>query len=282
MPSVYHYIAEQMPQMSKAQEKIARYILENPHTVPFLTVEKLAKMAQVGDATVFRFANYLGFSGYPELQQAMQASVQEQLTTSERLRLSGKIYDEKERGIREVFQDDINNIKSTIEHLDMDAFYKTADTLLQAKRIYIIAHRSAVSIGLFLQYYLNMMLDNVELIQSVEGTAEKLTDLGEHDAVIAVSFSRYTNATIDLFAFAKRTQAVTIAITDNLLSPLIPYADIALTAPSRIPTFIDSFVAPLSLINALLTYIGNEKKDVVFDRLDSMEKIWKQFNVFHK
>ncbi len=279
--NVYQYIAENIPKMSKAHLKIARYILENPNTVPFLTVKKLAKLANVSDATIVRFANYLHFSGYVELQQAMQTSVQEQLTTTERLRMTNDVYDEKDLGIREIMKDDIDNIKLLIDRIDVDAFQKTVDTLLKAKRIYIIANRSAVSLGLFLQYYLNIMLDNVELIQSVEKNAEKLNHLSKMDVIIAISFSRYTNTTIKIFSYAKTNGATTIAITDNLLSPLIPYADVALTAPSRIPSFIDSFVAPLSLINALIISIGKEKGNHFYERLEALEKTWQELNVFY-
>ncbi|WKB35890.1 MurR/RpiR family transcriptional regulator [Terrilactibacillus sp. S3-3] len=195
--------------------------------------------------------------------------------------MSGDVYDEKERGIHEVFQDDMNNIQATLEKLDTDAFYKTVNALLNAKKIYIIANRSAVSLGIFLQYYLHMMLDNVELLQSIENNAEKLYNLSQDDVVVAISFSRYTNATIKMFAFAKKSKALTIAITDHLLSPLIPYADISLTASSRMPTFIDSFVAPLSLINALITFIGKKKKEAFYDRLEALEKTWRQFNIFN-
>ncbi|MFC7392124.1 MurR/RpiR family transcriptional regulator [Scopulibacillus cellulosilyticus] len=281
MPNnVYHYIAEKMSQMSKSQIKIAKYILENPNTVPFFTVEKLAKMAGVSDATVVRFATFLGYSGYPELQQYMQDSVQKQLTTTERLQMSRQVYDEK--GINEVFEDDIANIKSTMEKLDFDVFQKAADTLLQAKRIYIVANRSAVSLGVFLQYYLNIMMNNAVLLHSMDTMPEQLSDLDKNDVVIGISFARYTRSTIQILSYAKQKGTTTIAITDNLLSPLMPHADMALTASSQMPSFIDSFVGPLSLINALITFIGKEKKNEFDQRLESLEDIWDTFDTFYE
>ncbi|MFT9846284.1 MurR/RpiR family transcriptional regulator [Aneurinibacillus sp. REN35] len=279
MSNVYQYIAENMPDMSKSQVKIARYILENPNAVPFFTVGKLAKMIGVSEATIVRFAAHLGYSGYSELQQQMQDSVQRQLTTPERLRMSEQVYD-REKGINEIFQDDIANIRSTMEKLDVDAFHKTVAMLLQARKVYIAANRSAGSLGVFLHYYLQIVLGNAELLQSVETSSERLYDVGEKDVVIGISFARYTKSTIQILSYAKERGATTIAITDNLLSPLIPHADVSLTASSQMPTFIDSFVAPLSLINALITFVGKEKTKDVQERLERLEETWDHFDIF--
>ncbi|USG66959.1 MurR/RpiR family transcriptional regulator [Brevibacillus ruminantium] len=282
MSNVYQHIAEHMQEMSKSQLKIANYILQNQNTVPFLTVGKLAKLSGVSEATVVRFATFLGYSGYPELQQYMQDSVQQQLTTAERLKMSQEIYDEEELGVYEVFQDDIANIKATMEKLDVAAFREAVRLLLQAERVYVVASRSALSLGVFLQYYLNMMLGNTELVSSGDNFPEKLYAVNEKDVVIGISFSRYTNSTIEILSFAKDKGATTLAITDNLLSPLIPHAHVSLTASSQMPTFIDSFVAPLSLINSLITYVGKQKTQEFTDRLEMLEEVWNRFDIFAK
>ncbi|MFY0543589.1 MurR/RpiR family transcriptional regulator [Brevibacillus sp. H7] len=279
--NVYQHIAEQMPQMSKSQLKIARYILENTNTVPFFNVAKLAKMAKVSEATVVRFAMFLGYSGFPELQQYMQDSVKQQLTIAERLKMSIQVYGQEEKGVYEIFQDDIANIKSTMEKLDIPSFLKAVELLLHAENVYIVANRSAASLGIFLQYYLNMILGNAEMIQSVETIAEKLYKLNKNDVVIGISFARYSASTINIVSYAKEKGATTIAITDNLLSPLIAHADISLTASSQMPTFIDSFVAPLSLINALITFVGKEKTNEFHGRLEKLDEIWDRFGIFY-
>jgi DNA-binding MurR/RpiR family transcriptional regulator len=279
--NVYQHIAESMPQMSKSQLKIARHILENTNTVPFFNVAKLAKMVKVSEATVVRFATFLGFTGYPELQQYMQDSVKQQLTIAERLEMSKQVYGEEEKGVYEIFQDDMINIKTTMEKLDIQDFKKAVDILLHAEKVYIAANRSAASLGVFLQYYLHIILGNVEMIQSVETMAERLYGLNKNDVVIGISFARYSASTINIVSYAKDVGATTIAITDNLLSPLIPYADISLTASSQMPTFIDSFVAPLSLINALITFVGKEKMSEFNGRLEKLEEIWDQFGIFY-
>lgn len=136
--------------------------------MPFLNVAKLAKLSGVSEATTVRFANFLGFSGYPELQQRLQESIQQQLTTYERLEMSLEVYDNKEKGIYEIFQDDMANIKTTMEKLDINSFLQIVDILLNAERLFIVANRSALSLAVFLQYYLNMILGNTELIQTIE------------------------------------------------------------------------------------------------------------------
>ncbi|MBB6452311.1 DNA-binding MurR/RpiR family transcriptional regulator [Salirhabdus euzebyi] len=283
MANVYQSIAEKIPSMSKAQEKLGKYILQNPNNVPFLTVGKLAKIVGVSEATVVRFATFLGYSGFPELQEDLQDSLRQQLTTSERLQMSTQVYDdEQERWIYDIFQDDISNIRSTMKKLDIEAFQKTVNLLLDANKIYIVASRSAISLGMFLEYYLRIMLDNVEFITSSELIAEKFYQLNKKDVVIGISFPRYTKSTLKMFSFAKERGATTIALTDNLLSPLVPYADIPLTASSRMPTFIDSFVAPLSLINAIITHVGASKKVDISKKLDELESKWDYLDIFHK
>ncbi|MED4219620.1 MurR/RpiR family transcriptional regulator [Priestia megaterium] len=282
MENIYKYIAEQMPNMSKSNLKVAKYILENPNTVPFLTGDKLAKMTGVSHATVVRFATFLGCSGYPELQQYMQSSAQQQLTTTERLKISKEVYSDQDQSVYDIFLDDISNIRSTLERLDIEVFKSAVESLIKAKRVYIVANRSATALGVFLQYYLQFLLEQVELIHSIENVSERIYDLNKDDVVIGISFARYTKSTIKVLSYAKEKEATTVAITDNLLSPLIPFADIPLTASSQMPAFIDSFVAPLSLINALIISAGKEKEENFQDKLESLEGIWDKFDIFYK
>ena len=280
--NVFEHIAENMNQLSKSHKKIANYLLKNSNIVPFFKVATLAKKADVSEATVVRFATTLGYSGYPEMQQHMQNSIQEQLTTMERLKMSSHVYDDKEKAIYDIFNDDISNIKSTMENLDIEAFHKAAQLLLNAKKIYISANRSTASLGIFLHYYLNIILENSELLGSFEVIPEQLYSLNEDDVVIGISFARYSSSTINTVAFAKDMGASTISITDNLLSPLFQYSDVTLTASSDMPSFIDSFTAPLSLINALIVYLGKEREQEVEIRLTRMEEIWGKFGSFYK
>ncbi|MGX1983250.1 RpiR family transcriptional regulator [Thermolongibacillus altinsuensis] len=282
MNEVYRLIAEKLPEMSRAQRKIAKYVLNHPEAVPFFTVGKLAKMTGVSEATVVRFAMFLGFSGYPEWQRAMQESVKRQLTTVERLEISGEVYDSEDKAVFDMFQEDIERIKAMSAQMDMESFRQAVQYIIEAKRIFIIANRSAVSLGTFLEFYLDVLLENAELIRNPHGISEKLFRLNEDDVVIALSFARYTKSTIEAVAFAKDRGSKIIAITDHLLSPLVPYGNVTLCAPTEMPSFIDSFVAPLSLINALITEVGRRKRSEVEKHLSDLEETWKRFHIFYE
>lgn len=279
--NVYQMIAEKMPMMSKSQKKLATYILENTNTVPFYTVATLSKRAGVSEASVVRFAVFLGFSGYRELQSEMQQSVQKQLTTRERIKISSQVYDDSDQGIYDIFKDDIANIRSTMENLDTKALLDAVDLLLKGKEIYISANRSSVSLGMFLEYYLDIILGNTHLLGPVEIKPEVLHRLNEKDVVVGISFARYSMSTVNMMSYAKELNATTIAITDNLRSPLIPHADVVLTASSQLPTFFDSYVAPLSLINTLITFVGQKRMDESEERLEKLEDIWDRFGTFY-
>lgn len=268
--------------MSKSQIKIANYILENPHSVPFLTGKKLANTVGVSEATVVRFATFLGYKGYNDLQSALVKTAERQLNTVERLQMSRKVYDETEKTIYDIFQDDINNIKATIQTLNIDDFKRAAQCILDAKRIYIIANRSAVALGTFLQYYLDLILGNSELIHTTAAAFDRIFDINEKDVVIGISFARYTKSTIDIASFAYEKNAKIIALTDRLNSPITAYADVSLFSKSQMPTFIDSFTAPISLINVLIAYIGNAKHVNINERLEQLEQLWDRYHVFHK
>lgn len=280
--NVFQHIAENMNQLSKSHKKIADYLLKNANVVPFFNVATLADKAGVSEATVVRFATTLGFTGYPALQHQMQNSIKEQLTTMERLKMSSQVYSDKEKAIYAIFNDDMNNIKATMESLDIESFHRAAQMLLTAKKIYISANRSTASLGIFLHYYLSIILENTEMLGSYEVLPEQLYELGEQDVVIGISFARYSSSTINTIAFAKERGASTVSITDNLLSPLVPHSDVTLTAASDMPSFIDSFTAPLSIINALIVYLGKEREKEVEQRLLKMEEIWSKFGSFHK
>ena len=280
MKDIYQFISEKVNEMSKSQRKIALYILSNTESVPFLNVSQLAKMVGVSEATVVRFATFLGFDGYSEMQRVMQEAVKKQLTTVERLKLSDDVYDKEDQAIFDMFHEDVQRIEAMAKQLDIKKFREAVDAIIQANRIFIIANRSAVSLGTFLEFYFDLMFENAELIRNPHGISEKLFRLDENDVVIGLSFARYTKNTVEAVSFAKDRGSTVIAITDNMLSPLVPYANITLCARSDMPSFIDSFVAPLSLINALITAVGRKKRVEIEKHLEELEAVWERFGIF--
>lgn len=272
MAEVYQKIEEKIPNMSKAQEKIAKYILSYPNSAPFLTVEKLAKLSGVSIATVTRFVIFLGYKGYSEFLKDTQESIKEQVTNIERIKIDSEKNCDEEKEIYKIFEDDVNNIKLTMEDLNLYELKKAVDLLLNAKRIYIVVRKSSSILGIFLKYYLDLMFSKVNLIENIEQIPKQINEFSDEDVIIGISFGKYARSTVEIFTHLKRNGATTIAITDNMLSPLVPYSDVTLTAVSKGSTFIESFVAPLSLINVLIVYVEKEKKDFFNSNVELLEE----------
>lgn len=279
---VYKTIASLRNEMSKSQNKIADYILKNPHSVPFITGSKLAKLTEVSESTVVRFAIFLGYEGYNDLQQQLAISAEKQLNTVERLQMSRSVYNETEKTIYDVFNGDINNMEQTMKNLNIADLEKAANYILEAKHIFIVSNRSAVSLGTFLQYYLDIIFGKSELIQTREQAFDRIYNISDEDVVIGISYARYTKSTLEVVSFAKERNAKIIALTDQLNSPITAYADISLFASSKMPSFLDSFVAPLSLINTLITFIGTQHHIELDKRLANFEELWNHYDIFHE
>ena len=279
--SIYKIIHHAREHMSKSQHKIADYILEEPHSIPFLTGAKLAELTGVSEATVVRFATFLGFSGYNDLQKHLARSLEKRLNTVDRLTMTRSMYNETEKAIYDNFTEDIHNIQSTMQQLNISDIEKAAEYILEAERIYIIANRSAISLGTFLQYYFNIMFGNSKLISTTEAIFDQILDVKEKDVVIGISYARYTKSTLDAISYAANKKAKIIALTDYFSSPITKYADIALYASSNMKSFLDSFVAPLSVINTLIAYIGTKAEIDIEKRLQAFEELWDRYDVFY-
>jgi len=267
--------------MSKSHKKIANYLIENHETAPFLTASKLAKYVKVGEATVIRFAFFLNYKGYPDLQRHLQEALQRKMTSAEVLARTTDDDNYTENVVTEVLSDDIQNLKQTLNQVDPAIFEKVVHEMIEAKRIYIVAYRSATSIGGFLEFYLDLVLQNTEMIHQADGVSEHLLDISEKDLVIGLGFSRYTRRTVEVLKYVKQRNAKTVVITDHLLSPLVPYADYKLVATTEINSFIDSFAAPMSIASALITALTRAEHKKVEKRLKELEGLWETFDVFY-
>lgn len=278
---VYKRIIEEQQAMSKAQKKIAAYLIDHAETAPFLTASKLAKHVGVGEATVVRFAVFLGYKGYPDLQGHLQEALQRKMTSAEVFAHTTDESDLPVDALSEILSDDIHNLKATLTQIDPNEFEQAVKAIICAKRIYIIAYRSAASIGLFLHFYLDLVLQNAELVEHADGVSEHILDIGEEDLVIGFGFSRYTKRTVEVLKFVKQRGAKTLVITDHVMSPLVPYGDRTLHAATEINSFIDSFTAPLSIVNALITAVTRSEHVKVEKRLKGLEELWETFEVFY-
>lgn len=282
MNPIYKKISSQRERMSKSQHILADYILENPHSIPFITGAKLASLTGVSEATIVRFATFLGYSGYNDLQRQLADTIEKQLNTVERFHMASAEYTDTEKAIYDNFNDDIKNIQTTMSQLHVEEFELAAKYILEAERIYIIANRSAMSLGSFLQYYFNIILGKSELVTTTEAAFDQIYDINERDVVIGISYARYTKSTLNAVSYAAEKSATIIALTDHLSSPITSYANISLFASSHMQSFLDSFVAPLSIINTLIAYIGNEANIDMKKRLEEFEQLWDRYDVFYK
>ena len=266
--------------LSKGQKLIAEYILKNYDKAAFMTAAKLGISVGVSESTVVRFANELGFSGYPKLQKSLQELIKNKLTTVQRLELSND-YISEGYALKGVLKADIENIRATLEKINYNTFEEVINRMFEAKSIYIIGLRSSTTLAEFLGFYLNVILKNVRTVSyGISDIFEQMINVTEGDLVIGIGFPRYAARTIDALDFAKDRGAKVLAITDSLLSPLASKADYTLIAQSNMASFVDSLVAPLSVINALIIAVGMREKENVANTFGSLEEIWTEYNVY--
>lgn len=273
-------IQTKFPRLSKGQKLIAEYILKHYDKAAFMTAAKLGVTVGVSESTVVRFANELGYSGYPKLQKALQELIKTKLTSVQRIELSSDFISE-ENALKSVLKADMENIRATLEKINNNTFEEVVNAIFSSKRIYIVGFRSSQALADFLGFYLNLILDNIRVVSTgVSDIFEQLLRVGEGDMVIGIGFPRYSSRTVEALKFAKSKNAEVVAITDSLLSPLASHADFTLIAQSNMASFVDSLVAPLSVINALIIAVGLREKDNISETFKTLESIWEEYNVY--
>lgn len=273
-------IQMKFPRLSKGQKLIAEYILKHYDKAAFMTAAKLGISVGVSESTVVRFANELGFSGYPKLQKALQELIKNKLTTVQRIELSNDFITE-ESALKGVLKSDMENIRATLEKINHKTFEDVVNGIFTAKRIYIVGLRSSTALAEFLGFYLNLILDNVKVLgYGISDIFEQMISVSEDDLVIGIGFPRYAARTIEALNFAHTKGAKVVAITDSLLSPLAARADYTLIAQSNMASFVDSLVAPLSVINALIIAVGLREKEKISSTFSELENIWEEYQVY--
>ncbi len=268
---------------SKGQRAIARYIQENPDRVAFMTASKLGATVGVSESTVVRFATEIGYSGYPALQQAMQEMIRSKLTSVQRLEMTSRNIG-PDKLLDAVLDQDIDILKRTKENIDREAFNRAADALVGAKKVYVLGAGSSLALATFLAHYLRLIFDTVQLVEATsEATIlQQIIRAGQGDAVIAISFPRYSKKAAKTLRYASDRGMVTVAITDSPLSPLAEHAAHLLLARSDMVSFVDSLVGPQSVINALIVAMAIRKKQEVAGTLKKIESIWDEYGVYEK
>ena len=276
-------IQSELPSFSKGQKQIARFILEHYDKAAFMTASRLGVTVGVSESTVVRFATELGYDGYPHLQRALQEMIRNKLTSVQRMEVAGD-----RMGGRDVLQTvlhaDTDMIRVTLDEIDRDAFQGAVDALMGAKRIYILGVRSSSALASFLGFYFNLLFENVTLVHtnSVSEIFEQVLRIGPGDVLFGISFPRYSKRTLSAMKYARDRGARVIALTDSQLSPLARVADHVLLARSDMASFVDSLVAPLSVINALIVAVGMSRRDEIEQTFNKLERIWEEYDVYEK
>ena len=276
-------IQTRMSRFSKGQKRIGRFILDNYDKAAFMTASKLGRTVDVSESTVVRFAAELGYDGYPAMQKALQEMIRSKLTTVQRIevandRLAGSDV------LGAVFHSDMEKLRLSLEEVSRADFAAAVDAIAAARRVYILGVRSSNALSTFLAFYFNLILEDVRHVQTSLASEmfEQLLRVGPEDVVIGISFPRYSTRTVRAMEFARDQGATVVAITDSELSPLADTAACRLLAKSDMASFVDSLVAPLSLINALIVAVGRKKgaeTEAIFGRL---ERIWDEYQVYEK
>jgi DNA-binding MurR/RpiR family transcriptional regulator len=268
---------------SKGQRQIAKYILENYDKAAFMTAGKLGSTVGVSESTVVRFAAELGYDGYPGMRKALQEMIRNRLTSVQRIEVAKELIDDS-NVLKAVLSADIEKLQRTVEEIDQKSFDSAVDAILRADHVFILGIRSSAALAGFMGFYLNLLRDNVHLLHdtAISEVYEQILRIGPNDVLVAMSYPRYSSRTVKVMRFAKAAGATTIGLTDSEASPLAEISDITLFARSDMVSFLDSLVAPLSLINALIVSIGIHKKDDLSDTFRRLETVWSENEVYER
>jgi DNA-binding MurR/RpiR family transcriptional regulator len=276
-------IETKMTDFSKGQRLIASYVLSHYDKAAYLTASKLGQLVGASESTVVRFAIELGYNGYPEFQHSLQKIIRSRLTSFQRIEVTNSLIGEA-NVLDKVLLSDADKIRHTMEEIDHASFEEAIDRIIGAKNIYIMGVRSSSALAGFLNYNFRMIFDNVRFVQTTSGSEmfEQIVRVGEGDVMIAISFPRYSKRIINAVEYARSKGADIVALTDSHSSPIAELADQLLIAQSDMASFVDSLVAPLSIINAMIVAVSRKKQDELTERLRVLEEIWDTYDVYDK
>ncbi|MBQ6895487.1 MAG: MurR/RpiR family transcriptional regulator [Clostridia bacterium] len=276
-------IKQMRASMSKSHKKIADFICEHYDKAAFMTAAKLGEEVQVSESTVVRFASLMGFDGYPEFQHVLREIIKNKLTAVQRMEITSSKFAEKDI-LKTVISSDIEKLRQTMDGVSVSDFTDAVNTIANSKRIYILGARTCFSIANFLGFYLNLLSYDVRLIttNSASETFEQIFDASGEDAIIAISYPRYSRRTLNAVKYAHDRGSKIIAITDSELSPIYPYADHKIIATSDMSNFVDSLVAPLSIINAIIVALVMRNEEEIAKKFTALENIWDEYQVYEK
>lgn len=267
---------------SKGQKQIAQFIIDHYDKAAFMTAAKIGETVDVSESTVVRFASSIGYSGFPELQKALQVLIKNKLTTVQRIGLDDDIINDTDKLHKKIIKNEMNNMRSLYENIDTKELDKATELILNASKVYILGLRTSSTLSNYLGFYLDVILNNVKVLNNsgVNSLYEEIIRIKETDVLIVISYPRYSKITIDATKFVKERNAKIVAITDTEASPVYSLSDASLLAKSNIVSFVDSLVVPLCMINNLITNISLKEKDVIVEYYNRLEELWDNHSIY--
>jgi DNA-binding MurR/RpiR family transcriptional regulator len=267
---------------SKGQKLIAQYIIEHYDKAAFMTAAKIAERVDVSESTVVRFATTLGYSGFPEMQKALQILIKNKLTAVQRIGLNDDVVNDKVKLHKKILKNEMNNMRYLFEHFDMEALDKATELILNANRVFVLGLRTSSTLSNYLGFYLDVILNNVKVLNNsgVNSLYEEIIRVKENDLLIVISYPRYSKTTIDAAKFVKERKSKVVAITDTEESPVYKLADASLLAKSNIVSFVDSLVVPMAVINNLIINISLREKEEIVEYYNVLEKLWDNNSIY--
>lgn len=267
---------------SKGQKLIAQFIIDHYDKAAFMTAAKIGETVDVSESTVVRFATTLGYSGFPELQKALQVLIKNKLTTVQRIGLNDDVVNDKVKLHKKILKNEMNNMRYLFEHFDIEALDKATELILNANRVFVLGLRTSSTLANYLGFYLDVALDDVKVLNNsgVNSLYEEIIRIKENDLLIVISYPRYSKTTIEAARFVKEHKAKLVAITDTEESPVYRLADASLLAKSNIVSFVDSLVVPLTMINNLIINISLREKEDIVEYYNTLEKLWDNNSIY--
>lgn len=267
---------------SKGQKQIAQFIIDHYDKAAFMTAAKIGETVDVSESTVVRFASSIGYSGFPELQKALQVLIKNKLTTVQRIGLDDDVINDTDKLHKKIIKNEMNNMRNLYESIDTKALDKATELILNANKVYILGLRTSSTLSNYLGFYLDVILDNVKVLNNsgVNSLYEEIIRIKESDVLIVISYPRYSKITIDATKFVKERNAKIVAITDTEASPVYGLSDVSLLAKSNIVSFVDSLVVPLCMINNLITNISLKEKEDIVEYYNKLEQLWDNHSIY--
>lgn len=276
---IWSHMKEKFTKLSRAQKLVARYMLDNPSESLFMTAQQIAVKANASEATVFRLATTLGFSGFPEFKEALQKEAKSQLSTFGRL----AEHHAQKNEANSVYNNIVSEFEQTKPQMAASISDAQVDRLAKAicasEAIYLIGLRSTRSFAIYLQYYLSWFFPHVHTPEN-DFFENYLVSASAKSLVIGISFPRYTKLTLKCVTAARQKGLQTAAITDSLASPLTAVADIPVIVPCAHVAHVDSLMIPFGMANAILIAVAGLLGPQALQRLDALEKIWEETDVY--